>query len=434
MRKRNILLLTIILLVIIAAAAFIVWQRQVSPQQTQRLPDGRLATLEGVSYGDNITVGSNIFGATTISGSPSSNSNNDFLIFCLSLPNEWGSYGSTHDVTLDEHGCWMSQGSAQSHLMSFGKTSYFGITLGNEKELKLVSLTAFPRRGQTVILQLFDNDGKGPIAEFTAPNPTPGPHPVWTPEPLPIKKQVGDLTFALTELKAGLDSRGGSASPGDISLTRASFRITEQGKPVKSWSPVRFEVSDATGNHVSEEVTSPFNYKYNYRNGEMRVELQRMLCIEETWKLRVEFAQSSGEQFTADQIWTLRGLTVPGQNTLISSNETAMREGYTLRLVGIGGRGRVEWSPEYASSGDQIKVRARVSLPCDGMRLSLLATDDKGRKFTGFVQGYKDVDKDNEREFSFSFQDIPSDARSLDLTFAIHKSLYAEYLVKPSVP
>jgi len=68
------------------------------------------------------------------------------------------------------------------------------------------------------------------------------------------------------------------------------------------------------------------------------------------------------------------------------------------------------------------------------MRLSLLATDDKGRKFTGFVTGYTDVDKDNEREFSFSFQSIPSDARTLDLTFAIHKSLYAEYMVKPSAP
>jgi len=64
-----------------------------------------------------------------------------------------------------------------------------------------------------VILRLFDSDGKGPIAEFTAPNPTPGPHPVWMPEPLPIKKQTGNLTFALTELKAGLNFKGVGASP-----------------------------------------------------------------------------------------------------------------------------------------------------------------------------------------------------------------------------
>jgi uncharacterized protein YpmB len=60
MRKRNILLLMIILLVIIAAIALIVWQKQVPPQQTQRLPDGRLATLEGVNYGGNVTLSSNI--------------------------------------------------------------------------------------------------------------------------------------------------------------------------------------------------------------------------------------------------------------------------------------------------------------------------------------------------------------------------------------
>ena len=68
------------------------------------------------------------------------------------------------------------------------------------------------------------------------------------------------------------------------------------------------------------------------------------------------------------------------------------------------------------------------------MRLSLLATDGKGRRFVGFVTGYTDVDKDNEREFSFHLQKIPSDARTLDLTFAIRKSLYAEYMVKPSAP
>jgi hypothetical protein len=65
-------------------------------------------------------------------------------------------------------------------------------------------------------------------------------------------------------------------------------------------------------------------------------------------------------------------------------------------------------------------------MPCDGLRLSLFAIDDRGRRFTGIGAGYTDKANDREREFSFSFWDIPPNAKSLDLTFAIHKTRYAD--------
>jgi hypothetical protein len=87
------------------------------------------------------------------------------------------------------------------------------------------------------------------------------------------------------------------------------------------------------------------------------------------------------------------------------------------------------------SGGEQrAEVRARISLPCDGLRLSLFAINDRGRRFTGIGAGYTDIDKDREREFSFSFSDIPPNVKSLDLTFAIHKTRYAEFLAKPAKP
>ncbi len=250
---------------------------------------------------------------------------------------------------------------------------------------------------------------------------------------MPIKRQDANLTFLLTGLKTGLDFRGHLIKPGATPLTRASFRITENGKPAKNWAPVQIVISDATGNVLTQEIPSPLSEHY-YKNGETVIDFPKMLCADETWKLRIEFAQTPRSQFPSDQLWALRGLSIPANDTVIFSDESTIKKGWTLRLLGIGGPGIRRWRLNDGTSGNKVEVRARLSLPCESLRLNLLATDNQGRKFTGSITGYKDIAGDNEREFSFNFPNLPADARTLDLTFAISASRYVEYTVKPSAP
>ncbi len=184
MRKRNIVLsviLSVLLLIILVAGLVALWPRKEPYHQVQRLPNGSLLTLEAVSYGDKVTIGSKTFDAPQIEAG-----NKDVLSFCLSLSGgSWKPYSCMHDEVLDEHGCWIGYGSGWHYTVSLGKPLWPWLNIGAEKEIEVITMAAFPRRGKSVILRLFGKCGEEFLGEFTAPNPTPGPHPVGHPNPCP---------------------------------------------------------------------------------------------------------------------------------------------------------------------------------------------------------------------------------------------------------
>src|SRR5262245_39605368 len=113
MRKILIVLLAIFpIIAAIGIGVYVLLKRPSNAVQFQSLPDGRVARLEAVTYGENATVTIGPFGwirVTTDSGTVSAS---DPLAFCLSLSDgKWGTYVGTHDIALDEHGCWMDMGS-----------------------------------------------------------------------------------------------------------------------------------------------------------------------------------------------------------------------------------------------------------------------------------------------------------------------------------
>jgi hypothetical protein len=431
MRKiQNVLLASILIIALMGFVAYVLRQLSSTPPQVQRLPDGRVARLEAVTYGEKTTVTIGPFGLVRVSTDNGTVSASDPLAFCLSLSNgNWEPYLSTRDIALDEHGCWMDLGSGGRGVSS--DQSFLGFEFN--RSVKIVHLPAFPRRGSKVILRLYDNKGGGKIAEFSAPNPTPGPHPTWTPESFPITRREDDLAFSLTKLKLNM-SYDEKAVPHYGLNYRAFFVITRRDKSTREWAPVSVKISDATGNLISQEIYSPLN-KFHYEKGEVFIDLDRGLCFDEVWKLNVEFARTELTHFAPEELWIIGNLQLPQRNSVALSTENTFHQGMKLRLVGIGGPGIREWTTSQSASGEQrAEVRARISLPCEGVRLNLFARDDRGRRFTGVVTGYTDIPSDREREFSFSFSDIPPDAKSLDLTFAIHKSRYAEFLAKPVAP
>ena len=430
MRKVYLVFLASILIItLMGFGAYVLWRLPSTPPQVQRLPDGRVARLEAVTYGEKSTVTIGPFGLIRVKSDSGTVSASDPLAFYFSLSDgKWQSYLGTHDIALDEHGRWMDMGRRGRSVSS--DQSFLGVEF--KRDVKIVQLPVFPRRGRKVILRLYDEKEGGKIAEFSAPNPTPGPHPNWTPESFPITRREDDLVFSLTKLNLNMNYDEKSLPNYGLNY-QAYFVITRGNKSTREWAPVSVKISDATGNLISEELNSPLS-EFNYKNGEVFIDLDHGICLDEVWKLKVEFARIEHSHFAPDEIWTIGGLKLPTANTIIRSTENTMRQGRRLRLIGIGGPGMRQWEPGTASGGQITEVRARISLPCEDFRLSLFARDNRGRKYTGSVTGYTDLPSDKEREFSFSFSDIQPGAKSLDLTFAIHKTRFAEFLAKPATP
>jgi len=139
---------------------------------------------------------------------------------------------------------------------------------------------AFPRRGRKLTLRLMD--GEKPMAEFRIPNPCPGPHPVWKPQPVPILVTNGPLEVSLEKFTADVAGQ----------RTRCTFRVRESGVDTSAYLPVRFEISDATGNHWRSVLERPVQAT----NGWFTATLFGALWPEEkAWKMRVEFKTADND-------------------------------------------------------------------------------------------------------------------------------------------
>jgi hypothetical protein len=121
------------------------------------------------------------------------------------------------------------------------------------------------------------------LADFTLPNPTPGPYPTWQPAKLPATQKSGDLEVSLVKLVS--KAMSGAHVPGYWSLTTATFEVKENGQPTEAWLPNHTEATDATGNElfyagVNISATNRL-VSYSISGGN--------LSPSEVWRMRVRF-------------------------------------------------------------------------------------------------------------------------------------------------
>ena len=415
MRKK--ILYSSILLFIVVIGVVILTRVEVfkRPSQIHQLPDGTVLKLQAVTYGKQhqfkLKEGS-LWNRLDFSTEETTQNNSLFFWFSRSsVPSGGGLRSLSYDaVMFDEHGCGFDirqSGSSRS-----------GNSLTVVHNWKAET---FPRRGQTVVLNFYDGNRDELVAEFTAPNPTPGPHPTWTAEPYPITKREGDLAFTLLELYGGM-----------ALWAKASFSIAQNGSPTIGWEPVEIIVSDATGNTYTIGIGRHFSY-----GRDDRISFRGLCPYETAWKLRVEFSRTADSSFSADQLWTVRGVAVPNRDTIIRSSATnrvqvysPTGEGVTLQLLGIAGAGTVSWSEHSSSSRNEPYVRLRVS-PGNNLRPTLQATDDIGWEIIVSSTSYYDTPDGRICDFNL---EIPPEMKTLDLTFAVHRSRFAEFIAEPLHP
>jgi len=145
---------------------------------------------------------------------------------------------------------------------------------------------SFPRRGKHIRFKLY---GRGTssqwdlLADFRAPNPAPGPYPVWKPMTLPATVTRGGLKFTLVKLVSG--TKIGRFIPREKPPhTRATCRIEQNGGQAPALFPWRMSAIDATGNKVTYR-----DIEMGTTNGFVFYDARGLgLSPSEVWRLTIE--------------------------------------------------------------------------------------------------------------------------------------------------
>jgi hypothetical protein len=444
-RYPSLTLLALSALVLILAATGWTLIREPPPLQVCRLPDGTLLRLEAITRGPEHRFVLGRYGmrllASVLPGTPG----HFGTTLCAYGPTDpatlvfWTTWDTnsrltnwTRTVALDESGEEVEDTAQpfQSWLQSRANAKIRGWVV-----------PALPRRGSTIRLRIWVHGQRSPVAEFRAPNPDPPPHSTWAATLLPATQREGDLEWTLNRLETGRVAPASVPSPfRDRHWTRALFRIRERGQPTDRWEPVSVSLSDATGNRIV-----PWPIFRDRQRGETRFAFCGNLPPSETaWKLRAEFAPA--RRFAPADLWTVRRIPFPGSEG--QSRFTAQNPG---RGVGL----QLTLSQEGGGPGF-IYLRLKQQAACrEGDRVALVrAIDDRGRE--NRIDGWpnpdfrltsnddagrrleivrpiaRTVENPSWRQGGVYLLACPDGAKTLDLTFAVVKSRFVEFIAKPS--
>ncbi len=284
----------------------------------------------------------------------------------------------------------------------------------------------YPRRARTLRLGIFQWQGTGwplRVAEFRADNPGPRRYAVWTAPPSPVTERAGGWDFSLEKFTTGepvparLKPARGYVTPWNT----ATFRASQNGQPSRAWRVAAIEGTDATGNRCVPQATA-----FEARGDEAVFGFNGVVWPgEAALKLKVEFSRR--DEFAPGELWFARTVIVPpavGGLTRVEpqTNGPGGRVmGLELRRTGpnvFGARGATWRNGE---------VNLEVTPPSDARVTLHRATDDRGRTVPHESQA-----RITNTVHRFALELAP-DARSVDFTFAVHPSVFAEFLARPEL-
>ena len=415
-----------VLIIGLAGGAFW-WSRR---PQIIKLNDGTKLTLLGVTYGKHhVAPKIKVVGGRARGNGARIDSPNDTLVVWIEAehkPNQYPNYQLLVSDTADT-ACDSTYARNQSQLKP-------GV------EIQGFMLDAYPRWDRKIMLRVFSygNGGQRISKEhFVVSNPGRRSFAKWPVEPLPDSQSDGDLTVTLNKLVAGaqLPYNRGNGVPKNDSFNKGvqlDFDIQQSGQTATNWSPVRVVTSDAAGNSLQVRINP------NYQNGQSSGYFcqQGLWPDEPAWKLRVEFSRQSG--FSDDEIWSVTNLQINAgsqqdvQNAWNNNFNNSGKSNPAFAETTVNGV-HLKLFPAIRyqdpnNNGDQsvsFSLKADPDPEAGGMRLTVLkATDDQGH----------DLQNRGSSWGSGNYQYQYANARnvnSLNLTFAIHKSRFMEFTVKP---
>lgn len=270
---------------------------------------------------------------------------------------------------------------------------------------------AFPRTGRTLRLigQHYDRASNcfRPVLELELPNPRPaGTNPPGTAPALPQTVRAGALEFTLVAFDTALRRRPGfhrePAPPGEEFAGRLDFVTTSNGIPNRVWFPLNARLTDLEGQSLR---TSPVEWLGSQQGWSLK--LEPAPWPGQTWRLRVEFSRN--EAFAPQELTVFAGLRVAGSHH-VSVDQRQTVNGREVELSAL--------RLDQANDGTW-KAEARLAKREPGVSLTLLsARDQRGRKLWH-----------HPRHLTFRTW---RDSETVDLTFAVHASRFAEFTAEPA--
>jgi hypothetical protein len=409
--------ISVLILGIAAAVVWWLWR-----PQTVTLSDGAKLTLVKVTYGKQHKAPSS---ADTRGRGMTIAGTNDFLVVWIRQDHKINQWPNYQLYAYDQAGS--------------ACVGYSGMSYGNSRqrgrEVVGVRFDAFPRRAGKIILRLQEwNRQTGQQTTknaFVISNPARGPFPKWFPDSLPNTQSDDDLDVTLNQLVFGVKipwQRNNSAADDAMNKgVQVAFDVQQNGHAATNWQPVQMETSDATGNHANGYVNT------TAQNGEPMTFYQYGLWPDEpAWKLRVEFSRTSG--FKDDELWTIQNIPVADgkmqdfwNNYGRNRNDPAFAEttlGDThLKIFSV-----KHFTDQPSGSQSQGGVQIQTDKPLDGARMTIVkVTDDQGRDIQSWNWGWGGT------YYTFGLREL-NGARFLNLTIALHKSRFVEFVAKPMKP
>lgn len=404
----------------LVAAAVWWWCRP----QTVTLSNGCKLTLLGVTYGKHhVPPKSASTNGRRPRGGMFADSTNDFLVVWIRqrhTANDWPNY---------QLYAYDAKGVACA--------GFSGMTYVNNRqrgdEVVGIRLDAFPRREKKFKLRLQEwnpRDGRQTVRDaFVVSNPAHGYFPTWYPDPLPMTQSDGDLDVTLTKLVAGVRTpyqrNSQDAADAMNKGVQVAFDVQQNGHAATNWHAVQVVTSDATGNSINGWINQIF------QGGDPMTVYQWGLWPDEpAWKVRFEFSRTSG--FREDELWNVQGVPLAAdkmQNfwnyngrSRTNTFAEATVNGVQLKIFPAkkftdqsGGMGQIE-------GGVIVQTKRQL----DGMRMTLVSvTDDQGRTIQPMSWSWGGT------EYRFGLREL-GDAKTLNLTVALHKSRFVEFTVKPA--
>jgi len=326
-------------------------------------------------------------------------------------------------AVLDEHGL------ESSLLDASGSISI----LAAGRDIIGLELHDYPHRARRIGIRIYSQKPEGTfIGEFTFRNKTKEDYPVWHPEPLPVSKHANDLEVSLLKLESGTaedfpampEATGATAA-----LTRATFAIREKNLTDQNWSVTRILATSASG----ERRGSPGGRSWGSIHS---VDFQGPLWVDEpAWKLRVEVSRTTN--YPPGQIWKITGVPVPQTKQLVGGGALTNMYQAELEFLGLSAPGALLPSRHVAVDA-RWNAHIRTPYPVDELRFSLIEVRDQ-LGHIGELRGVRSTTSDGGRGitpremlYAFGF-DLPEGAETLDLTFAVTRSVYVDFQVRPTL-
>lgn len=404
--------------------------------QRQAMPDGSFMVLEQVSTGRNhefwkltgwrATVASGLpaqlrakLGASLIPHASGTDSVVFWIQRQLKEPNRY--YQILRATVVDAQG---------READGVARAVHTAIT--SEETFMAWEVSSFPATGQTLRLRFYLRDMRSnqiQQVEFTGANLARPEGRRWQPSALPVSVASGPTTFTLTEFRTGVRDRfwkqpAGTAAP---HFTTARLQISQGGRPAAKWEVIRVRLEDRYGNVLIPERLEAIPQK----EGLFLAFPGGFWDQTAGWKLQVELQQAG--DFAAEDLWTVRGLTVPRSGELATTTAAAQRRGLLLQVLGIGAPG-TSWPDGLPSSAEYPTLHARVAPSSSRLLLSLVrAWDERGRNLDTAPGGPTVWSTFTEGWSSLPLA-IPGETRHVNVTLALHRRETVEFIVQPTRP